>query len=756
MSGSFAPRASPRGTLPADRKTMRRPYSQIPGLDVLAKLSSGGMGEILLARRRGLHGFEKLLAVKVIKSTLAQRPAIRAMFSDEARLVARLDHPTIAQVYDYGEAEDTFYLAMEYVPGIALNHLIRRSAFPPLIAARIASEVARGLHAAHELQSVDGRFLGVVHRDISPGNLILTFDGRIKILDFGIAFMNERESPDTGFGEIKGKPSYMAPEQIRGESVNRRSDIYSLSVVLHEMLTGRKLFNRSNVVATALAVERDPVRPPSTLVYTPDGLDDIVMRGLARRAEDRFNNARQFADALDELIHQEKGTSLEAFAEKILEEDRRAHRSWLKGILDGGRADGSSLYDATLDNNTPAVAETSPTRFGRRHRMPARPTSEPQSETAVRLRRPKPGLEEGSQFNLPPPKLRLSSSGSHLGAENGELKAQDPHTKEENILKPSSQNLEVEKPSSIASDQESPDELAETQSHRSIVRTERIAPSPQVKKSRQKKRRTEASAPLEITPTVSLRPLKQKPTASTSSTEEEAISPELDDVLAQGQQASKQPTSNFILPTVMSVVILVVIGLLILAFNQSPFVKAEEGTIVPSSTLIPAALTPTPKIPSQKADTKPKAVSKKESASPVPVRKKNRKAKGLPNRSRRPLKPSVTLPQQQIAPRSIKRRQQEGALPPPLVVTEPIQVETPKTYGWLSVDATPYAIVIIDGVNIGVTPIVRHQLNTGPHQIKLLEPKRHQVRFEKEVVIREERLERVTARKAKTPELALP
>ncbi|MBX2810764.1 MAG: serine/threonine protein kinase [Myxococcales bacterium] len=313
---------------------MQLQQQQIPGLEVLTKLCSGGMGDILLARRRSTYGFEKLFAVKVIKVGLAQRSSIRAMFLDEARLVAQLNHPTIAQVYDFGEVDETLYLSMEYIPGVPLNQLIQRGPLPPLVAARIAAEVARGLHAAHELTALDGQFLGVVHRDVSPGNLILNFDGRIKILDFGIAFMKQRESPDTAHGERKGKPSYMAPEQLLGQRTDRRSDIYSLSVVLYEMLTGRKLFRRSTAAATAIAIiEREKIDNPSDLALLPDGLDDIVMQGLAKKPTDRFETARQLADKLEQLITREQGASLETYAEDVLMNERQAHRSWLQHLL---------------------------------------------------------------------------------------------------------------------------------------------------------------------------------------------------------------------------------------------------------------------------------------------------------------------------------------------------------------------------------------------------------------------------------------
>lgn len=310
----------------------------VSGFEILTKLSSGGMGHVLLARKKSSHGFEKLLAIKTIRADLAKRADIRAMFLDEARLVARLDHPAITQVYDFGEEDGVLYLAMEYVAGVALNRLLikRAKELPPLVASRIAAEVARGLHAAHELTDIKGTPLGVVHRDVSPGNVILTFDGHVKVLDFGIAFMNERESPDTQLGELKGKPSYMAPEQLRGERVDRRSDIYSLSVVLHEMLTGRKLFSKNNVVATALAVERGDVPPPSQIVGAlPDGLDGVVMRGLEKDIEERFIDAKVMAMALDDVLNQENAPPLVDFVEQELGEEREAHRIWLQSVLSG-------------------------------------------------------------------------------------------------------------------------------------------------------------------------------------------------------------------------------------------------------------------------------------------------------------------------------------------------------------------------------------------------------------------------------------
>jgi serine/threonine protein kinase len=373
----------------------------ISGFEILTKLSSGGMGDVLLARKKSAHGFEKLLAIKTIRGDLARRTDIRAMFLDEARLVARLDHPAITQVYDFGEEDGTLFLAMEYVAGIPLNKLLikRGAALPPLVAARIAAEVARGLHAAHELTDIHGTPLGVVHRDVSPGNIILTFDGHVKIVDFGIAFMNERESPDTQLGDLKGKPSYMAPEQLRGERVDRRSDVYSLSVVLHEMLTGRKLFSKSNVVATALAVERGDVPPPSSIVGAlPDGLDGVVMRGLEKEIEERFIDAKIMATALDDVLNQESAPPLVDFVETGLRDERESHRAWLQSVLSGEYTD-SGTYETFPP--TKASGPRAASRSGEDRARTPTPVAEAALAGPTTLVPPAPTVEQPVFVELP-------------------------------------------------------------------------------------------------------------------------------------------------------------------------------------------------------------------------------------------------------------------------------------------------------------------------------------------------------------------
>jgi serine/threonine protein kinase len=317
---------------------MNRPreISTAGQFEILAPLSVGGMGEVYLARRKGAHGFEKLIALKTIRPDLIQHEEMRRMFLDEARVLARLDHPAVAQVYDFVEGEAGLFLSMEYVPGVPLSKLMqkRQGPLPPEIVARIGVEVCRGLHAAHELTDLEGKPLGVVHRDVSPQNLMLTFDGRVKILDFGVAYMFDREATTTQTGLFKGKLAYIAPEQIAGKGADRRSDVYSLAVVMHELLTGRRLFSKGKG-ALADATTRKRIPKPSTIApEVPKEFDTIVMKGLSMKQRSRYADTKEMAAALEEYLHTAGGESLESFAERELEEDKEHHRNWLQSVMD--------------------------------------------------------------------------------------------------------------------------------------------------------------------------------------------------------------------------------------------------------------------------------------------------------------------------------------------------------------------------------------------------------------------------------------
>jgi len=293
------------------------------------------MGEVLLGRKRGAGGFERLAAIKTIRSDLRDLAQLRAMFQDEARLLSRLTHPAVAQVYDFGEADGTLFLVMEYVAGVNFREL-QDLAIAPGVICRAMARACRGLHAAHELTDEDGAPLGVVHRDVSPDNLMLTFDGEIKVLDFGIALMRGRQAPVTDFGTVKGKPPYLSPEQVRGEAIDRRSDIFSAAVVLWELLCKEILFGGDSIYAIGRDVlAKEIPRPSQHVGALPPGLDEVVMQALARDPEERFQTALAFAEALDSVAARAGAESLAAFAARELEVARDQHRVWLAKLRGG-------------------------------------------------------------------------------------------------------------------------------------------------------------------------------------------------------------------------------------------------------------------------------------------------------------------------------------------------------------------------------------------------------------------------------------
>ena len=304
--------------------------------EILYELRTGGMGAVLLGRRRGPGAFEQLVAIKTIRPEHAHTAAVRAMFLDEAAILARLNHPAVATVHDFGEQGGTLYMVMEYVAGIPFRDAMEHG-LPPAIAARAIAEACRGVHAAHELRDLHGQLLGVVHRDISPDNLMFGFDGHVKVIDFGIALIKNRQAPVTELGMVKGKPPYMSPEQVKNEAMDRRSDVFSLAVVLWEMLTARPLFEGDSIYAIAMAVEHQALVPPSQVLGAPLplGLDAVVMNALDRDLAHRTRSAAELAEQLEQVIQTAGDETLEAWAERALAGPREAHRRWLAGIVAG-------------------------------------------------------------------------------------------------------------------------------------------------------------------------------------------------------------------------------------------------------------------------------------------------------------------------------------------------------------------------------------------------------------------------------------
>jgi len=272
----------------------------------LARLGEGGMADVFLTALRGAAGFNKLVVIKRLKAALSRDAEYRAMFLDEARLAARLSHPNVVQTYEVTEAGSVFFMTMEYLDGIPLSRLMRSAAkqgrkIHPNVYAHLCAEALAGLHYAHELCDFDGTPLRIVHRDVSPQNVFVTYDGQVKLVDFGIA-KAEVSSSKTQAGILKGKASYMAPEQVVG-ACDRRADLFSMGIVLWELLTGRRLMTGETMAQTLWRVVRDPVERPSTFEPTVNPqLEAIVMRALEREPEVRYQTAQEMRNALVDYI----------------------------------------------------------------------------------------------------------------------------------------------------------------------------------------------------------------------------------------------------------------------------------------------------------------------------------------------------------------------------------------------------------------------------------------------------------------------
>jgi serine/threonine-protein kinase len=276
---------------------------------LLDRIGAGGMAEVFRAIVPGADGFRRTFVVKRILAERAQSPGFVEMFVQEARICALLHHPGIVQVFDFGTVDGNYFLAMEYLRGRDLQAMRRQlrdkgRSCPIPVAAHIAHQVALSLGYAHALCGGDGKPLHVVHRDVSPSNIMCLRAGGVKLLDFGVAkAFGEGLSETTGDGQVKGKLSYVAPEQIRGEAFDGRADLFSLGVVLWELLTGKRLFRGQNELETMRNVTEMPVVPPSSLrPEVPAALDFVVMRALERDPAARYATGEEMAEELEDVL----------------------------------------------------------------------------------------------------------------------------------------------------------------------------------------------------------------------------------------------------------------------------------------------------------------------------------------------------------------------------------------------------------------------------------------------------------------------
>src|SRR5216684_5286601 len=307
---------------------------------LLDRIAVGGMAEIFLARQTGVEGFEKTVVLKRIRPHLGDKKSFVRMFLNEAKLAAQLNHPNIIQIHDLGKVGDSYFIAMEYLFGRDMRRVIPKAeqqgiAFPIVYACKIASQVLEGLFYAHQKTDLQGQPLGIVHRDVTPENIFVSFDGGVKVLDFGIAkAANQVEM--TRAGEIKGKLSYMSPEQCMGEPLDNRSDIFSLGVVLYEWVTGFKLFTGESDVAVLKSITDGKIYKPSYFKSdVPEPIEQILMRALEKDPGQRYQSAWEMQYELDRFLAGNEFTPsnqhLATFMKQLFADEMDAERARLSG-----------------------------------------------------------------------------------------------------------------------------------------------------------------------------------------------------------------------------------------------------------------------------------------------------------------------------------------------------------------------------------------------------------------------------------------
>lgn len=275
--------------------------------ELLRKIATGGMAELYLAKQTGLEGFEKVIAIKKILTHLAEDAEFVGMFLDEARIAAKLSHPNIVQIYDLGYDSESHYIAMEYVAGRNVQHIIEKEAkknkrIPIEHVCRIMAGVCDGLYYAHSRKDYDNKPLNIVHRDISPQNILVSFSGGVKVVDFGIAKASTQLA-QTRAGVLKGKYSYMSPEQVRGQKIDHRSDIFALGLVMYEMLTGIRAFEKDNSLKTLKAIVYDkPLNPREINPEIPIELVKLLAKALEKNPDKRYQNAQDMQLALEDYL----------------------------------------------------------------------------------------------------------------------------------------------------------------------------------------------------------------------------------------------------------------------------------------------------------------------------------------------------------------------------------------------------------------------------------------------------------------------
>ncbi|HKY40431.1 MAG TPA: serine/threonine-protein kinase [Polyangiaceae bacterium] len=329
--------------------------------ELLLPIAKGGMAQVWAARLRGSRGFQKLVAIKTILPDVMDNTRMERMFLEEAQLASQIHHPNVVQTLELGEHEGTLYLVMEWVDGEPLHRIMQQlsehGSLPLPIAVNLIGQACEGLQAAHDVRDDTGALLGVVHRDVSPQNLLVGFSGTAKLVDFGIAKVTAKSTGLTQAGEVKGKFAYMAPEQVRGQLVDARTDLFSLGILLYAITTGRHPFRGGHAGETLQNIcSGRPAAPPSSfLADYPSELEAVLLKALAKEPEQRFVSAREMLTALQQAFPSALAAGFETEVADFLKSmlgaqslERRAAIRNAQQELDRQRADASASSVGTL------------------------------------------------------------------------------------------------------------------------------------------------------------------------------------------------------------------------------------------------------------------------------------------------------------------------------------------------------------------------------------------------------------------------
>ncbi|MBX3215365.1 MAG: serine/threonine protein kinase [Labilithrix sp.] len=348
--------------------TQLQPGYRLDRYELLCPLAYGGMASVWLARFGGRLGFERMVVVKMILPQYSQDPRFQEMFLDEARIASKIEHTNVARILDVGEHQESYFIVMEWVDGDSLSKVLRaaeqqKQRLPSGIALRIVADAAAGLHAAHELKERDGTHLGVVHRDVSPQNILVANNGTTVIIDFGVAKARDRVSQETSAGQLKGKIRYMAPEQALGRTIDHRADVWALGAMLYEMFTGQPPYDGPNEVATLhkLTSGQRPSPMPPTIAAP---LRAVVERALGYEPEERFATALELNVALEaamlEINEPTTPAMVAQYTAKLLADRKAARKRAVDAALENAKKRDGHKPAAPLAPSIPAPGRPPP------------------------------------------------------------------------------------------------------------------------------------------------------------------------------------------------------------------------------------------------------------------------------------------------------------------------------------------------------------------------------------------------------------